>query len=104
MSACFADLGYQAVLAGFPLFLVLVLHQPVWEFGLASALSCGGGALSLLTGARLGDRVGHRRLAPAGNAAIPLMSLSGLVASPAVAIGLFTGGWWARNLRSPSGG
>lgn len=102
LSAFFADSGYQSVLAGFPLFLVLVLHQPVWEFGLASALSYGGGAIFSLAGARLGERLGHRRLALLGNMVIPLLSLSALVASPAVAIGLLCGGWWARNLRSPS--
>lgn len=102
LSACFADLGYQSVLAGFPLFLVLVLHQPVWEFGLAAALSYGGGSVFSWVGARAGDRIGHRRLALAGNAAIPLLSLSALIYSPAAAIGLLCGGWWARNLRSPS--
>jgi len=102
LSAFFADLGYQAVLAGFPLFLVLTLHQPVWEFGLASALSYGGGALFSYAGGRIGDRVGHRSLALAGNALIPLLSLCALVASPVWAIGVMTGGWWARNLRSPS--
>jgi len=102
LSACFADLGYQAVLAGFPLFLVITLHQPVWEYGLASALSYGGGALFSLAGGRIGDRIGHRTLALTGNALIPLLSLCALVASPAWAIGLLTGGWWARNLRSPS--
>lgn len=102
LSAFFADLGYQAVLAGFPLFLVLTLHQPVWEYGLASALSYGGGALFSYAGGRIGDRVGHRSLALAGNAVIPLLSLSALLASPVWAIGLLTGGWWARNLRSPS--
>jgi MFS family permease len=101
-SAFFADLGYQAVLAGFPLFLVVALHQPTWEYGLASALSYGGGALFSYAGGRLGDRIGNRRLALAGNTVIPLLSLSALVASPAWAIGLLTGGWWARNLRSPS--
>lgn len=102
LSAFFADLGYQAVLAGFPLFLVLRLHQPVWEYGLASALSYGGGALFSYAGGRVGDRIGHRRLALAGNAVIPLLSLCALVANPVWAIGLLTGGWWARNLRSPS--
>ena len=102
LSACFADLGYQSVLAGFPLFLVIALHEPVWEFGLASALSYGGGALFSYLGGRLGGRVGHRRLALAGNAFIPLLSFSALSASPAAAIGLLTGGWWARNLRTPS--
>jgi MFS family permease len=102
LSAFFADLGYQSVLAGFPLFLVLTLHQPVWEFGLASALSYGVGAAFSFAGGRIGDRVGHRRLALAGNAVIPLLSLSALVASPVWAIGFLSGGWWARNLRTPS--
>ncbi len=102
LSAFFADLGYKAVLAGFPLFLVLTLHQPVWEYGLASAVSYGGGALFSQAGGRIGDRVGHRRTALVGNAVIPLLSLCALVANPAWAIGLLTGGWWARNLRSPS--
>ena len=102
LSAFFADLGYQAVLAGFPLLLVITLHQPVWEFGLASALSYGVGAAFSFAGGRLGDRIGHRRLALTANAAIPLLSLCALVASPVWAIGLLCGGWWARNLRTPS--
>ncbi len=101
-SACFADIGYQSVLAGFPLYLVFTLHQPVWLFGIASAISYGGGAIFSWIGGRLGDRIGHRRLALAGNAVIPLLSFSAVSTSPAVAIGLLSGGWWARNLRSPS--
>ncbi len=102
LSACFADLGYQSVLAAFPLFLVVVLRQSVWEFGVASALAYGGGALFSYLGGRLGGKIGHRRLAIIGNALIPILSLAALVHSPAAAIGLLTGGWWARNLRSPS--
>lgn len=102
LSAFFADAGYQAVWAGFPLFLVVVLRQPVWEFGVASAFAYGGGSLFSVAGARIGDRIGHRRLALLGNSAIPLLSLSALTVSPAAAIGLLCGGWWARNLRSPS--
>ncbi len=102
LSAFLADLGYQAVLAGFPLFLVLELHQPVILFGVASALSYGGGTFFSLLGGRLGDRLGHRRVALLGNSLIPLLSLSALSTSPSVAIGLLTGGWWFRNLRSPS--
>ncbi|MDA8074985.1 MAG: MFS transporter [Actinomycetota bacterium] len=102
LSAFFSDTGYQAVWAGFPLFLVLELHQPVWEFGLASALAYGGGTLFAWLGALLGDRIGHRRVAIGGNALIPLLSLSALWANPAVAIGLLCAGWWARNLRTPS--
>lgn len=102
LSAGFADLGYQSVLAAFPLFLVIKLHAAVWEYGLAMALSYGGGAIFSLFGARLGDRIGHKKTALIGNCLIPLLSLSALVANPAWAIGLLTGGWWARNFRSPS--
>ena len=102
LSAFFSDTGYQGVLAGFPLFLVLTLHQPVWEFGLASAIAYGGGTLFAGAGALLGDRFGHRRVAITGNALIPLLSLSALWANPAVAIGLLCAGWWARNFRTPS--
>ncbi len=102
LSAFFSDTGYQGVLAGFPLFLVLVLHQPVWELGLAMAIAYGGGTLMAFAGALLGDRIGHRRVAIGGNALIPLLSLSALWASPAAAIGLLCAGWWARNLRTPS--
>ena len=52
---------------------------------------------------------GRRRRAPPARPrrqrpypAIPLLSLSALIASPAAATGLLTGGWWARNLRTPS--
>lgn len=41
-------------------------------------------------------------MALAGNELIPLLSLCALVASLVWAIGVMTGGWWARNLRSPS--
>ncbi len=101
-SAFFADLGYQAVLAAFPLFLVLTLHAPVWQYGLASALSYGGGAVFSYFGGKLGDRFGHKKIALIGNSIIPLLSLSALIYSPIWAIGLLTGGWWARNFRSPS--
>jgi MFS family permease len=101
-SAFFADLGYQAVLAAFPLFLVVALHQPVWEYGLAASLSYGGGALFSWYGAKIGDRIGHRKLAILGNSFIPLLSLSAMITNPIWAVGFLTGGWWARNLRSPS--
>ena len=102
LSAFFADFGYQAVLAGFPLFLVLFLHAPVWAYGLATALSYGGGAVVAYLGGLIGDRTGHRRLALIGNALIPLLSLSALVPAAGPAVLLLTLGWWARNLRTPS--
>ena len=101
LSAFCADLGYQGVLAVFPLFLVLQLHAPVALFGLATALAYGPGALSGYIGGRVGDRVGRKRTALWGNALIPLLALSGLAGSAAEAIALLAAGWWARNFRSP---
>jgi len=101
-SAFFADLGYQAVLAGFPLFLVLVLHAAVWVYGLAMAIAYGPGALIAWWGGRQGDRIGHRQVVVTGNSGIVLLSLSGLAATPLVAVGLLSVGWWARNFRTPS--
>ena len=102
LSAFFADLGYQTVLAGFPILLVIMLKQPYWEYGVATAISYGGGAVFSYMGAKIGSRIGHKRLALIGNSAIPLLSLCGLIANPAWAIGFLVGGWWSRNLRSPS--
>jgi len=101
-SAFFADLGYQMVVAGLPLFLVLDLKGPIWVFGVATALAYGPGAIIGYLGGRLGDRVGRKRIAVVGNGLIPLLSLTGVVASLAGAITLFVTGWWARNFRSPA--
>lgn len=100
-SAFFADLGYQMVIAGLPLFLVETLHAPVWVFGLTTALSYGGGSLIAYFGGRLGDQVGHKRIAILGNGLIPLLSFTATVTNPFAAMGLFTSGWWARNFRTP---
>ena len=100
-SACFADLGYQAVLAVFPLFLVNQLAAPAYMFGIATAISYGPGAAFGLIGGRLGDKFGHKKIALTGNLLIPLLSLAGLATSAAGSIALFAGGWWARNFRSP---
>lgn len=101
-SAFFADFGYQAVLAGFPLFLVLILRAPVWSYGVAMALSYGPGALAAYWGGRWGDRWDHQKLAILGNLLIPVLSLAGLAVLPWQAVALFVVGWLARNLRSPS--
>jgi MFS family permease len=101
-SAFFADLGYQAVIAGLPLFLVLTLQAPDWVFGLTTALGYGGGALIAYLGGRLGDRFGHKVIAILGNSLIPLLSFTGITTSVVAAASLFTVGWWARNFRTPS--
>ena len=100
-SAFFADLGYQAILAVFPLYLVLHLGAPIWLYGLSQALAYGPGALFGYLGGVLGDRYGRWRMAILGNAFLPLMALAGLTSVPALAVGLLVVGWWARNFRSP---
>jgi MFS family permease len=102
LSAFFADMGYQMVIAGLPLFLVLTLGAPTWLFGLATAVAYGGGALMGYLGGRFGDRFGRKRIAIIGNLLIPLLSLTALSFHPAVAVVLFVLGWWARNFRTPA--
>jgi MFS family permease len=100
-SAFFADLGYQAILAVFPLYLVLHLGAPVWVYGLSQALAYGPGAVFGYAGGRLAERYGRWTVAVIGNAFIPLMALTGLTTVPMLAVALLVVGWWARNLRSP---
>ena len=101
LSAFFADLGYQAILAIFPLYLVLDLGAPIWLYGLSQALAYGPGALFGYAGGRLAERYGRWLIAVVGNAFIPLMALSGLPSAPGLAVALLVVGWWARNLRTP---
>jgi MFS family permease len=101
-SAFFADLGYQTAVALFPVFLVLFLKAPVYEFGIANAVAFGVGSIFGYAGGVLGDRFNDKWIAVLGNALIPILSLTGLAISPTVAVILFASGWWARNFRSPS--
>ncbi|MHB1664000.1 MAG: MFS transporter [bacterium] len=101
-SAFFADLGYQAVLVIFPIFLVLDLHSSIIYFGIASAISYGVGAFFGYFGGIAGDKFGHKKIAIIGNLFIPLLSFTGFSIYPAEAVALFSAGWWARNFRSPS--
>ncbi len=101
-SAFFADLGYQAVLVIFPIFLVLDLHSSIIYFGIASAISYGVGAFFGYFGGIAGDKFGHKKIAIIGNIFIPLLSFTGFSVYPAEAVALFSAGWWARNFRSPS--
>ena len=102
LSAMFADLGYQTIIAGFPILLVLYFGASPTLFGLASALAFGIGSFLGYLGGKIGDIYGNKKIAIIGNLLIPLLSLIGLAVSPIVAISLFCGGWWARNFRTPS--
>lgn len=101
-SAFFADLGYQAALVIFPVFLVLTLGAPVSYFGIANAIAFGIGSFFGYVGGWMADKFSDRKVAIVGNSLIPLISLMGLASSPVTAVALFSGGWWARNFRTPS--
>ena len=102
LSAFFADMGYQAVTAVFPLLIVVELGEPAYVYGVLLAFSFGVGSVFSLVGGKLGDRYEKKKLAIAGNLLIPLMSVSVLFPN-VVAIGaLFVFGWWARYFRTPA--
>lgn len=102
LSAFFADAGYQALIAGFPIFLVLYMKAPAYMLGVAMALAYGIGSLFAYVGGKASDRYGKKRIALLGNLLIPILSFVGLAQSAAEAIALFSGGWWARNFRTPA--
>ena len=101
-SAFFADFGYQAVIVGLPLFIVLVLKVPVYYYGIAEALNYGVGSIFSYAGGRLSSRYGSKKIAIIGNSLIPILSFTGFAATVYEAIALFAGGWWLRNFRSPA--
>ena len=101
-SAFFADLGYQGVTALFPLFLVIQLHQPVYFYGIITALSFGVGSFFAYFGGKLGDKIDKKTVAILGNTFIPLMSFSALTHTLWLSGLLFILGWWARYFRSPA--
>ncbi len=100
-SAFFADLGYQAIQAIFPIYLVITLASTPLAFGIANALAFGGGAFLAYLGGVLSDRYSRKWIAVLGSALILLMSAIGLTTNPIFAIALFIGGWWGRNFRVP---
>ena len=102
LSAFFADAGYQALIAGFPIFLVIYLKAPAYMLGVAMALAYGVGSLFAYVGGRLADRYGKKRIAILGNLLIPILSFTGFSSAPAEATALFSTGWWARNFRTPA--
>src|SRR5487761_547210 len=101
-SAFFADMGYQAVTAVFPLLLIIELKEPAYVYGLLLALSYGVGSLFSLAGGKLGDRFSKKSLSLAGNLLIPLMSVSTLFPNVVFIGALFVFGWWARYFRTPT--
>lgn len=100
-SAGCADLGYQAIVAGVPLLLVLRLHAEPIVYGVAAGLGYGLGTVASLLGGRLADRVGRKPVAVGGNLGILLLAAIGLATSVPVVVLLFVLGWLARNFRSP---
>lgn len=102
LSAFLSDLGYQSVLASLPVFMVLILHAPVYVFGITVAISYGFGSILGYIGGRLSDRYGRKRVSIIGNALIPLLSLTGLSSGYYEASALFSSGWLARNFRTPA--
>jgi MFS family permease len=102
LSAFFADMGYQAVTAVFPILLIIELKEPPAVYGLLLALSYGVGSLFSLMGGHLGDKYSKKNLSLLGNLLIPLMSISALFPNIVVLGALFVFGWWARYFRTPS--
>jgi MFS family permease len=100
-SAFFADLGYQAAVSIFPIYLVLILGAPVELYGLAEAINYGVGAVFGFIGGVLADKLGAKKMSILGNALIPLMSLIVFTKDYYIAILFFSLGWWMRNFRTP---
>lgn len=101
LSAFFADMGYQAVTAIFPLLIILYLGEPAYVYGVLLALSYGLGSAFSILGGRLGEKFGKKPMALLGNLLIPLMSVSVLFHNIFILGALFVAGWWARYFRTP---
>ncbi len=101
LSAFFADMGYQAVIAAFPILIVVVFHAPVYVLGIAYAITFGIGSIFGYIGGVLGDRIGRKKVAIFGNLLIPILSFTGMAANYIESMSLFFGGWWARDMRTP---
>jgi MFS family permease len=102
LSAFFADMGYQAVSAVFPVLLVIELKQPAYLLGLILGLSFGAGSFWSYVGGKLGDYHSKKLLSIAGNLMIPLMSFSILATNVVIIALLFILGWWGRYFRTPT--
>lgn len=101
-SAFFADLGYQAALASFPIIFVFYFHAPIFLYGIAEALNYGGGSLMSILGGYLADKYGRKLIAVIGNSLIVILSFTGFAVNYIEALLLFMFGWWFRNFRTPA--
>lgn len=101
-SAFFADLGYMAVMSFLPLLITVYYHLSPAVYGIIEAINYGGGAVMSFLGGVAADRYGRRLVGSLGNSLIALMSFSGIVGNPLIALVLIAAGWWARNFRSPA--
>ncbi|QKR00293.1 MFS transporter [Metallosphaera tengchongensis] len=101
-SAFFADLGYQAVVASFPIILVFQFHLPIYIYGIVESFSYGVGLIFSFLGGYLSDKYGSKRIAIFGNLLVTLLSFTGLAQNSLEAIGFFLSGWFMRNFRSPA--
>ena len=99
-SAFFADLGYQAAVALFPLILVVIFGVPVSFYGIIEGINYGGGTFMGFLGGLAADKYGAKRVAVIGNAFVTLIALIGLAANYLEAAIFFMAGWFARNFRS----
>ncbi|MDG6934112.1 MAG: MFS transporter [Nitrososphaerota archaeon] len=101
LSAFFADMGYQAVSAVFPILIVVELKEPAYVYGILLALSYGVGSIFSYLGGLLGNRYSKKAVSLVGNLLIPLMSISVLFPNLIFIGVLFVFGWWARYFRTP---
>ncbi|MCQ4345692.1 MAG: MFS transporter, partial [Sulfolobaceae archaeon] len=100
-SAFFADLGYQAAVALFPLILVVIFGVPVSFYGIIEGINYGGATFMGFLGGLAADKYGAKRVTVIGNAFITFIALIGLAANYLEAAIFFMAGWFARNFRSP---
>ena len=80
LSAFFADAGYQALIAGFPIFLVIYLHAPAYYLGIVMAFAYGIGSLFAYFGGKLADRLGKKVVALLATFSLPFYRLQALLA------------------------
>lgn len=61
-SAFFSDLGYQAVVASFPILLVFYFHVPIFIYGIVESFGYGVGLVFSFLGGFLSDKIGSKKV------------------------------------------